>query len=193
MKKIYLLSMAALSAAVISSCGNPSTENKPEEDNAEVSTPGNLALVSESVEVNWTAYKFTEKAGVSGHFDSVWIYPGKETGSVSELLEGARFEILVASTNTGNADRDMKIANLFFGSLTDSEKITGKVTGLEGGNENGKANVLLSLNGMEHPVELTYVVTDNQIQMSGEINVEEWNAMEGIQKLNKECEQLHTG
>lgn len=175
----------------LAACGG---EPKQAEENHEV-TPEicNLVYDASSTEVGFTAYKFTEKAGVKGSFDSIYMQLPDAAPELTACLQNARFEIPVSSINTANPDRDKKIIHFFFGALTDSLKIGGVVNSVEGDNTSGKVMFTLNLNNVNEPVALEYTMNGDTLTMQGEINLETFKAQEGITRLNKECEQLHTG
>src|SRR5690606_18071394 len=98
---------------------------------------------NEATTVNWTAYKFTEKAGVKGAFDSIRIQANSGSADLKSLLSEASFEIPVSSVNTANPDRDQKIRKFFFGNLKNSDLLKGKVTAVNGEGEEGDLEINL--------------------------------------------------
>lgn len=189
--KQNLLSIAGASI-LLWSCGNnepAKTEEHAsegmEQPKEEVCTYGyDNALTG----VFWTAYKYTEKAGVKGHFDTIMV-SGTGTGQKPEdVLGNATFTIVTSSVNSDNPDRDAKIAEHFFGTMN-TPAITGNITSMDGGN--GTVNIIM--NEVEKEIPFTYTMEDNTFRLGCEINVEDWNGGDGIAALNEVCKDLHTG
>ena len=68
--------------------------------------------------IEWTAYKTTEKVGVTGHFDVVLVKEAKEDGKTpQEVLEGATIVAIVPSLNSDQIDRDQKLKDILFGNM----------------------------------------------------------------------------
>ena len=139
--------------------------------------------------VTWTAFKFTEKAGVGGGFDTVTVTPGKGGDAAWKALDGAAFSIDTASVNTKNPDRDAKIKDKFFGTLTETAALKGTVKA----NSAGKATLSITMNGATHPVTVDVAEADGNLTLKGTINVETWGGGDAIAALNKVCEDLHKG
>ena len=143
--------------------------------------------------VKWFAFKFTEKTEVGGKFDSFEVSSKKEGKSPKEVLEALVFSIATKSVNTTNPDRDTKIVDSFFGKLSKTEKITGKVISLEGDDKSGKAKVSIMMNEVTKDAELDYSIDESKISLTGTIDVAEWKGMPAIEALNKVCSDLHKG
>ena len=91
---------------------------------------------SGSTVLEWTAFKFTEKAPVKGTFNEI-TYEGKESSDdLEDLVKSMSFSIQTASVETQNEERNGKIAKLFFETIG-TPVIKAKVLKLE----NGKASV----------------------------------------------------
>ena len=145
-KTIYTIALGGLFAVGLNACGNEEKHDKTvntEEVAIEKACTYNLDATS--VKVNWTAFKLTEKKGVGGTFDNVIISGISESESVLGAVTNATFEIQTATVNSDNPPRDLKIANSFFGTMENTELITGKIISLE---ENGTGMVLLKLNNV---------------------------------------------
>jgi hypothetical protein len=144
----------------------------------------------DSTSVKWTAYKFTEKAGVSGTFDTVRV-----TGTAAEQMDwtmvfsNAVFSIPVSSINSTVPDRDMKIKQHFFGTMSATAALEGRVVsiGLD------SARVEISMNGATVPVSMSVVNEANILKLEGVIDLGAWNALKSVNALNKVCYDLHKG
>ncbi len=146
-----------------------------------------------NVKAAWTAFKFTEKAGVGGQFDSVTVKTSGTVDSPEKILGGLSFEIPINSVNTNNPDRDKKIRESFFGTLANTDVISGTVMSMKGNNDSGTAMVSLSMNDSTYQQELNYNIEGSQVSLTGTIDVGNWNGNDAISALNKVCEELHKG
>ena len=140
-------------------------------------------------ELNWTAYKFLNKTGVNGSFKTVNIDGSESSADPKSLISSLSFSIPVSSTETNDPSRNDKIIEFFFGKLTNTEVITGKVVKL---GEDGVATLSIMMNEIEKEVQGQYILDKETFTFQTEINVEEWNASSGIESLNEACEELHT-
>lgn len=147
----------------------------------------------EGTKVEWVAYKYTEKTAVSGVFEAFQIMNAGEGSTPAEVLQNASFEITTGSVNSGDPTRDPKIKESFFGSLENGDVLSGTVTSAAGDDQKGEVVFNLAMNGVDQPVNGTYTVKDDQLEVTAKINVETWSAMPAIQALNKVCEDLHKG
>ncbi|WP_020528063.1 YceI family protein [Flexithrix dorotheae] len=196
MKKFNLTLFIFSFILFLISCDKKASDNEGgDESQSETTSPVSCtySYLKDSTTVEWTAFKLTEKVGVGGKFDEFKVLSAKESGSPKELLNGLEFSIETGSVNTENPIRDQKIVESFFGTLTNTGMITGKVAALEGDDNSGKATVNLTLNEIEKVVELAYAVKGEQVYLEGEINVGDWDGMAAIDALNKVCLAGHTG
>jgi polyisoprenoid-binding protein YceI len=154
------------------------------------------AFSAEQTEVAWQAYKFTEKVGVNGKFDKIDVDKVMGGDFQPAMFKNATFSIPIASINTANPDRDMKIQKFFFGSLKETTHLKGEVKEIMPSETNplvGKMKVKLNLNAESRDVEFDYTSNGDKFGISAIINVNEWNAQTGINKLNEACYELHKG
>ena len=180
-----------ISLLILSSCSAP-VEKKSIQIGGDSGACSYL-LEGASHELTWTAFKTSSKVPVGGTFDEFKLTSATKEGSVLELLSSGSFSIPASSLTSHNADRDAKIGKFFFGSLLESEVLEGEVVGVSGDENAGTAKVNLSLNALSKEVEMAYSIDGGSLSLEATIDVENWNAMAGINALNKVCEQLHTG
>lgn len=166
-----------------------------ESDNSEVAeTPKSeiqncyYAFNMASTELNWTSYKFESKAPVGGTFNEINIEePGKLNDPMA-VIEQLSFSIPVSSIETNNEDRNGKIARLFFGTLSNTENITGKVVSIS----EDKLMISITMNDISKELEVDYKMEGETFAFSSVIDVNDWNGQAGIKALNNECKELHT-
>jgi len=189
-----IVSLALLSTLVACNDTAPPAEKAPEkapEKAAEKKAPVcSWTANSSAATVGWTAFKFTEKTGVGGGFDKVTAAGGEAADAPWKAIDGLTFEIDTTSVNSKNPDRDAKIQASFFGAMTETTAITGKVKA----NSAGKATLTITMNGATHDVMVDVKHTEgNPLSLSGTLDVETWGAGAAIASLNKVCDGLHTG
>lgn len=193
MKKIYL---SLIAATMLAACGGEKTTGetakteKPIEEAKEVCT---YSYDVESTEVLWVAYKYTQKTGVKGVFDSLMVEGVGEGTDVAQVIQGAGFTIFTSSVNSGDPTRDPKIMEYFFGKMELGEQIYGSVKDVMGNESEGKVIFDVTMNGVSAPVEGSYTVVDNKLEVKAEISVVTWKGEEALNELNMVCEDLHKG
>ena len=184
------------SALALSACGSEGGNEASKTEKKEIKLAEevcNYSYNAESVTASWTAFKFTEKAGVGGKFDSVIVSTSGSVDSPEKMLGELKFEIPISSTNTNNPDRDMKIIEYFFGTLSNTEMISGNIVSAKGNNEEGTAMVNLSMNDKTFQQEVNYKIEGAQVSLMGTIDVGNWNGNDAIAALNKVRDDLHKG
>ncbi|MBE7437062.1 MAG: YceI family protein [Spirochaetales bacterium] len=146
-----------------------------------------------STTVTWTAYKFTEKAGVSGSFDRISTEGLKAARSPTAVFETLSFRVETGSVNTKNPDRDAKIHRSFFLKLKEGESLQGSVTQIQ----DKEARVNLRINGVEKPALFKIQSQDGKdsvhVTFSSDLNLLDFGADSAITSLNTVCKELHTG
>lgn len=166
------------------------TEEKAKDKKDDQSKTAQFAYNNGETKVKWTAFKFTEKVGVSGVFEDVEITGTQEGSTPEEVFANAEFTIPVSSINSQDEGRDHKIQEFFFGKLDNSAELTGKMVGFH---DDGTATFTMHLNGVEQEVTGEYEISDMVMVLTSEIDVSAWGAESGIAALNKVCDELHKG
>lgn len=183
----YLLTGLIPLSVFLSSCSGETTNesNHTETEQEEKS----IQLVEKSVDVNWTAYKTTEKLPVKGVFSDIELETLFNKGATpEEILNDATFKIDVNNLSTGNADRDVKLKTLFFGLMEESGNISGQLS-----YSDKEWNVNLTMNGVTIKVPVNVIFEDNLFHISSNIKLGEFNALSMLENLNKACFELHKG
>lgn len=183
-KKIVSLFTLGL---LLASCGETEEASQIEE---KVTVKNCLySYNSAQSELTFTAYKFLSKVGVGGTFTTIEVDGPETAGDAKSLVEQLSFKIPIASLETNDPSRNKNIDSLFFGSLENTNYITGKVVSL---NDNNKAILEITMNEITNEVEGTYSLLDNRFVFDTDIDVNNWEAQAGIEALNEECKDLHT-
>lgn len=146
-----------------------------------------------TTQLEWIAYKFTEKTGVKGEFKKIYVTQDKKKApDIVSAMKQSRFRISIPHLDTGNEDRDKKIQKYFFGDGQNSKWITGDFSNLKNQSK-GSGNMNLNMNGKTNSVPISYEINDNKVVLTGSIDVAKFNLLPGIEKLNEVCKDLHTG
>ncbi len=147
------------------------------------------SLETKTTTINWTAYKTTKKLPVKGIFKEATVTNSKVSNNTTEVLNGLEFSVPVNSIDTKNADRDAKIVQHFFGTMKDTETLTGKIN-IAG---DGKGSIDLKMNGINFKVPMTYVISGQLVEINATLNLNNWQTQLAIIALNKICGDLHKG
>lgn len=184
MKKIFtLISVVMLFAACDSTENKTSTEATSDENNCP------LALVDSSLKVTWTAFKTTERIGVSGTFDIVAVNDVQAAETVAEALQKASFEIPVSGVNSANPDRDKKIFGHFFSTMENTAMLAGRV--IETGADSWKIGVVM--NSVRDTLNFDFKQEGDDVMLSTTMELAKWNALASVDSLNQVCYDLHKG
>lgn len=191
MKKIYILSALAL---MLSACG---PKEKTTDTNTNTATTADTLQFYEYqrafTKLTWTAYKTTARVGVSGTFDDYTVTPGVSYGTVSTLLDQLEFSIPVSSTNSNEKERDGKIVASFFGSMMNTENITGKFTRVAGNDSAGMLRISINMNDIDYEVDGSYAADGNKLVIKTSLHLGDWKAEPSVAALNEVCDDLHKG
>lgn len=193
MKKIFLTSFLAFSLGLIS-CKSDAKKEKSTETKEEVKedTQKNTAdfqVEKAQTNINFTAYKTTDKVAVGGQFKKIDILNGGDGNSVKEAINNTEFSIPVSSLATKDTSRDYKIRKFFFGVMSNTKLLSGKLSIVD--DANGIASI--TMNGETKDVPFTYTIVNNEFNMQSIIDVNTWNATAALASLNEVCEDLHRG
>ena len=150
----------------------------------------------DAVDVTWKAFKTPLKKGVGGHFKTVNFKSDVENSkTLNGLLAGATVNIEVASVDSKNAGRDVKLLNSFFKKMAGPD-IKAKIISLkrdENARKSGIVVIAVSMNGVNREVPMHYSFSDGTLSANGVIDLTDFNATPALQSINKACFALHQG
>lgn len=192
MKKLSIISFLIIAIALsFTSCKSEAKkEVEKEAPKVEVKkSTAPFAVSNAKNDINFTAYKTTEKIAVGGAFKKVEVLSGGEGNSVKEAINNTEFSIPVSSLATKDSSRDYKIKKFFFGVMDNTKLLSGKL--MLNDDTNGTATI--TMNGESKDVPFTYTISGKTFNMKATIDVNTWNASAALASLNKVCEVLHTG
>jgi len=171
------------------SCNNK--EKKPSNKNSEQSEFSESLkynIDTTGISVLWTAYKFTNKVGVSGIF-STYTFETKNTfGTVENILNKSKLLIPTATVNSSNSIRDFKLDTYFFKAFNTSE-IRGTI--IKAKESEGIIN--LKMNRRSKKIPFIYSVEKDTIRLFTNLSLTYWKAEKALKTLNVECFDLHKG
>ncbi len=177
-KIIYSFVLITLISLSISSCKK---EVKKE--------PAKFSIEQKTITINWTAYKTTDKVAVKGKFEEIIITSESEHDTSIEALNNVQFKIPISSLNSNNDDRDSKLKQLFFGVMEATLSLTGTLHL----NNDGTGTIDLKMNGIEQKIPVKYIASGQMVEITGLMNLENWNTTTAIASLNEACLEKHKG
>jgi len=148
-----------------------------------------FTIEPETITVNWTGYKTTDKIAVKGEFKEITISNIKSDTSAYAALNGAKFDIPISSLFSNDAIRDGKLKEIFFGVMNATNALTGTLDI----KPDGTGDIDLVMNGVQRKVPITYVTSGQLVELEGVLNIEDFEAQNALESLAKACFDLHKG
>lgn len=182
---IKIVLVALLLTSILSSCREKESSVLPG-----VSENCTFSYNHETTELKWTAFKFTERIGVSGTFDNITVKNTSPASSPPAVFRNAAFSIKTDSVNSANAERDAKISASFFGIMKENGSITGRVKKITP----STAAIEIEVNNVSRVVDFNYkVVEETGLEAYTTIDLADFKALKSVNALNEVCSELHTG
>lgn len=145
------------------------------------------SLDKNSITINWTAYKTTEKVPVKGTFKQVEIIEIKKAKNPVEVINNVKFSIPINSIFSNDSIRDFKLRESLFGTM----KNTAEIKGIISLSNQGKGETTITLNGIDKTIPVSYEVHDENIKINAKIDLNNWQAQMAIAALNEVCNEKH--
>jgi len=183
MRTTYLLRILLILCISLSSCKKG---EKPTAISAEKSA---FSLQEATHNIQWIAYKTSEKVPVKGVFKKISITKNGEGNSLREAIHLSEFTIPVSSLFSADNSRDFKLKKFFFGMLENTTLLEG-VLALET-DSTGTASI--TMNALTQTFPFQYSITDKQFQLLGALNLHDWKVEKALDSLNSVCKEKHTG
>lgn len=151
-----------------------------------------------SIQINWTAFKTTQKVAVTGSFSEVTLSGElRKVTSFDSFLSQLEGEIDVnapAKIRTGNVGRDQTLFEKFFALFKKSPIIHGAIHEVKGTESSGEFKLGLSMNEHSLRVPMTYTREEKGGFLGrGVIDLNEFGLSLPLASLHQACEQLHKG
>ncbi|MGB5263960.1 MAG: YceI family protein [Lutimonas sp.] len=178
---IHLLLIGVFFASF--SCKKANSEAVKEEKTS------SYTVSSDNISLEWTAYKTTAKVPVKGSFTKIELNNTPIGESPEAALGNIEFSIPIESIFTKDTLRDGKLKKFFFGNMLGTSSITGK-TSLK---ENGIGEATISMNGVEKTIPVSYITNGSDIEISANLDLDNWQAQMALAALTEACYELHKG
>ena len=189
MKKIIYSLLVVFTINTIVSCKSETKKESSVKEEVKVEKKAAFSLQEADNQINWTAYKTTDKTPVNGQFKKVNIILGGEGNTAKEAINNTEFSIPVSSIFTKDTSRDFKIKKFFFGIMDKTELLSGKLV-LEN-DSLGYANLIM--NGVSNKLPFKYSINGKVFSLSGNMKITDWKADKALASLNEVCKDLHKG
>lgn len=183
----YLLPLILLCGMI--SCNN--SDKKPSHKTSEQNQFSGLqqyTIDTSGISILWTAYKFTNKTGVSGSFNTYTFENKKASGTVEDILKKSKLTIPTATVNSAKPIRDFKLEAYFFKAFNTLE-IIGTITKVK----ESEGVINLKMNRISKQIPFTYAIQKDTIRLFTNLNLTYWKAEEALKTLNTACYELHKG
>ena len=148
------------------------------------------------VDVTFKAFKTPLKLGVGGHFTKVnYTSSVKSATDLNTLVAGSTVAIEVASVDSKNKGRDVKLLNDFFKQMA-GPNIKAKILSLKkdkDARKTGIVTVSVTMNGVTREVPMKYSFSGGKLSADGVIDLLDFEASKALQAINKSCYDLHQG
>lgn len=141
-----------------------------------------------SVKVEWTAYKFTEKTPVKGYLKTAKATVSAPGKTLEDMLQKTSFEVDALSVDTENPVRDATLRDNFF-SLMANTKITGRILSIN----NNNVNVEMVMNNVKKTVKFKLRKGDPVVSAVATIDILDFAMTKSFNKIQEACEILHKG
>lgn len=189
MKQLSKYLMCLLVVYGMTSCNNSDKKlSNTDSYKSQVSKQQQYTIDTSGISILWTAYKFTNKTGISGSFNTYTFESKKVSGTVEDILNKSKLTIPTATVNSRNSIRDFKLDAYFFKAFNTSE-IRGTIIKVK----ESEGVINLKMNRTSQHIPFTYAIEKDTIRLFTNLNLNYWNADEALKTLNTECYELHKG
>jgi hypothetical protein len=158
--------------------------------------PGKYFFNPNNTTVQWTAYKFTSKFGVSGTIDGFKYIGDKnfitKSDEIKNILRNMKFEVEPNLMSQESTLKNDNIQHHFFDKLA-SKRIFGQIINIDLNKVEGTATIELNFNNVSKVLNANYTIADNKIELKTTINLGDFSALSALDSLSKQCYELHKG
>ncbi|MGG8497202.1 YceI family protein [Tenacibaculum sp. TC6] len=189
MKKLAFSLTVCLLALQMTSCKKEAKKETEQEEITVEKKQAAFSLQNADNQINWTAFKTTDKVPVKGQFQKVTITAGGEGETAKDAINNAAFSVPVSSIFTSDTSRDFKIKKFFFGVMDSTELLSGKLV-----LENDSIGYTdLTMNGVTKKLPFNYSLDGKTFTMNASMKISDWQAEKALDSLNLACKDLHKG
>ena len=170
---------------------NGSPKEPPEED-FDIPHFG-CSYTIQSVQPEWTAYKFSDKTPVSGSFNRVLLSSKKTAPTIADALKGLSLKIDTSSVESNNAARDKTIAKEFFARFQSKSTIHSTILAANGDEKKGTLLIQLDMNNTQKAYTFTYQKEDSSITANAVMDMMDFDLQQPLAAIHSACTELHMG
>lgn len=142
----------------------------------------------DSLVIEWTAYKFTEKKGVKVSFPTFKLNAPASAPSLRELFTQTSIEIDPLGVSSGDLGRDENLRTAFF-----KKMVGGKIKGTVVAYDPAISKIKIEMNGQSRVVPFRMKVEGTKYTAETDIDVMDFKMKKPMESLNKVCHDLHKG
>ncbi|MCP5468408.1 MAG: YceI family protein [Deltaproteobacteria bacterium] len=152
------------------------------------------AVDPKDIQIQWIAYKYTEKAPVMGTFNTYEIKGSKSAADLETLVKGLKVEIDASSVESNNAGRNATIREYFFQKFTPAFLINGEVESFSGDEKSGDIVFKINMNNVSYSIPMKYQIdAENNFNAEGKFTMEDFKLKAAFDSIHEACKSLHTG
>lgn len=142
----------------------------------------------DSLKIEWTAYKFTEKKGVKASFPVFELKAPESAPSVKDLFLQTSIVIDPQGLESGDAGRNANLKNAFFKKVIGS-KIKGTIVSYDP----AISKIKIEMNGQTKMIAFRMNIDGQKYLAETDIDILDFKMKKPLESLNKVCYDLHKG
>jgi len=142
----------------------------------------------------WTAFKTTEKVGVSGSFKDYTLSSSTPGSTLSETLKGVKMSIVPSSVDSGVEIRNQTIATKYFAAFAPDTPFAVTVESVSGDEKAGTATLKVDINGAQKTLDFPYTVNEaGELTAKATMEMMDFGLKTAFDGIHLACEALHKG
>ncbi len=142
----------------------------------------------DSLKIEWTAYKFIEKKGVTASFPVFIVNAPASAPTVKDLFLQTSIEIDPQGLESGDPGRNSNLKTAFFKKMIGS-KIKGTIVAFDP----AISKIKIEMNGQNKVVPFRMKIDGAKYLAETDIDVLDFKMKKPLESLNKVCYDLHKG
>ena len=147
----------------------------------------------QNVRPEWTAYKYTEKSPVQGHFERFQLSKKSKSPSIAKALKGISIVIDTSSVQSNNQARNKTISERFFNVFDVKPEIKGTILSVHGDEQQGTLIILLEMNNKKKSYRFAYKQTESVITADSVMDMMDFGLNAPFASIHSSCKDVHTG
>ncbi len=142
----------------------------------------------DTLKIEWTAYKYTEKKGVLASFPVFTLDAPQTANSVQELFEKTSIDIDPQGLESGDAGRNDNLKKYFFKKMI-GPKIKGQIVSFSP----AISKIKIDMNGTSKVVPFRMKIDGTKYIAETDIDIIDFKMKKSLESINKACYELHKG